>query len=144
MKKLAYLFTICSAMLIGCTDEKASNETDNAQQTPLTTEQQTVTQEKSSTSEQPSSTEESAKTDTADQVITPDQAEEVLQNIVETAQQDNVVKDVIIENQQDEITANITFDEKISDEERGTFLFNYMLFLEKQYPDQEVKVNIEE
>ena len=144
MKKLFYLFTICSAMLIGCTDEKASNETKDAQQTPLTTEQQPVTQEKSSTSEQPSSTEESSETDTAEQVITPDQAEEALQTIVETAQKDNVVKDIKIEDQQDEITANITFDEKISDEERGIFLLNYMLFLEQQYPDQEIKVNIEE
>jgi len=139
MKKLIYLFTICSAILIGCADEKASNETEDVQQVASTDEQQT-----SSASEEQSSAEESIETDTAEEVITPEKAEEVLQSLVQTAQKDNVVKNVKIDDHKDEITANITFDEEISDEERGIFLFNYMLFLEKQYPGQEVKVNIEE
>lgn len=139
MKKLAYLFTICSAILIGCTDEKASNETDDTQQVALTNEQET-----GSTSEEQSPAEEGIKTDTPEKVITPKKAEEVLHDLVQTAQKDNVVKNVKIDNHKDKVTANITFNEEISDEERGIFLLNYMLFLEKQYPDQEVKVNIEE
>ena len=144
MKKLVYLFTICSAMLIGCADEKTSTEIQDVQQAPLTNEQEKATEENNSTSEEQSSSKENIEVDKAEQVIPPEKAEEVLQDLVQTAQKDNVVKNVKIDDQKDEVTANITFNEEISDEERGMFLFNYTIFLKTTYPDQEVKVNIEE
>ncbi|BAK17766.1 lipoprotein NlpI [Solibacillus silvestris StLB046] len=143
MKKIVYVFTVCSALLLfGCTEEKSSEETEPVTQVPVANEK--GTEENSSLREEQTSTDGQSEQNETEKVITPKKAEEVVQNIVETAQEDQVVNDIKIDNSKDEVIANITFNEEVSDKERGSFLFNYMLFLEKQYPEQEVKINIEE
>ncbi|MEK4384783.1 hypothetical protein MKZ25_03155 [Solibacillus sp. FSL W7-1464] len=148
MKKIVYMLAVCSALLLfGCSENKASEETESVTQAPDVNEQEDTieetTKENTTAGEEQPSTNSQAEEKTTETVITPEKAEEVVQNIIETAQEDKVVNDIKIDESKEEVTANITFNKEVSEQERGTFLFNYMLFLEKQYPDQEVKINIE-
>ena len=130
--------------LVGCADKNTSEETESASQTPVATEQENTAEETGATNEEQPATDSQSKESAPVKVITPEKAEEVIQSIVETAQEDKIVNNVKIDESKKEVTANITFNDEVTNEERGAFLFNYMLFLEKQYPDQEVKINIEE
>lgn len=152
MKNKFYVFTMMSALfLFGCGDKNTAEETETAVQTPVATEQENTNEETNASNEEKSTTDsqseagmkETEKKVEVETVITPEKAEEVVQNIVETAQEDKIVNDIKIDESKKDVTANITFNEDVTKEERGAFLFNYMLFLEKQYPDQEVKINIE-
>ena len=131
MKKLLSTFVICGALLAACSnDEKADlkKEDEVAKTEQVSTEQPATTD---------ASTEEEFK-------ITQEEAKKVVDNLVETAKKDALVDDVIIEEKDEQVNVEIKFPEGISDQERGKFLFNYMLFVEKQYPEKEIKYSVDE
>lgn len=131
MKKLFSTLIICGALLAACSnDEKAESKKEDE---AVKTEQ--------STTEQPTTTDASTEDEFA---ITQEEAKEVVDNLVETAKKDALVDDVIIEEKDNQVNVEIKFPEEATEEDRGMFLFNYMLFVEQQYPEKEIKYSIDE
>ena len=125
MKKLLGTFVICGVLLAACSnDDKADSNKEAAVAETEETTTDTLTK--------------------PTQEITQEDAKKVVTNLVETAKKDALVDDVVIEEKDHEVNVQIKFPEDISDQERGTFLFNYMLFIEQQYPEKEIKYSVDQ
>lgn len=131
MKKLLGTLVIYGALLAACSnDDKA-----------LLDKEASATETEEAAVEQNTSTEVVAE---PKKEITPKDAKKVVDNLVETAKKDALVDKVIIVEKDDQVNVQIKFPEDVSEQERGAFLFNYSLFIEQQYTDQEIKYSIEE
>ena len=124
MKKLLGTFVICGALLAACSnnDKADSNKEASVAETVETTD----------TSTEPK------------QEITQEDAKKVVNNLVETAKKDALVDNVVVEEKDNEVNVQIKFPEGISDQERDTFLFNYSLLIQHQYPEKEIKYSVDE
>lgn len=131
MKKLLGTFVICGALLAACSnDDKADS---NKEQGVVVTEQ--AISEKLITNE--TSTEPKKE-------ITQEEAKKVVNSLVDKAKEDALIEEIVVEEKEKEVNVQIKFPEDVSEQDRGSFLFNYMIFIEKQYPDQEIKYSVAE
>lgn len=147
MKKLLTVLVATTALLAACSEDKSSEAEKKADEIlanapELTDEDVAELEEKAAANKGSENT--GGALNFASTQLTPEAAKEQVEKVTTTAKEDNVIQKAEIKEVDKEVTAHITFNEDVTEDAKNTFIFNYSLLAQQQYPDQTIKFEIEE